>query len=398
MLRIVDDYVSTVASIAKGDVAPGAAKFEQGLANSLPVAIGFLANQVGLGDLSTKLTEIIGAIRLTVDKALDWLMDKAINVGHSILSGIKTSAAKILGFFGIRQTFQTEDGESHSIYYEQRREYPTLMVASTPRAIEDFLNFYESYNEIAESSRKGKLIKTIRDFIKSTIEPEWKKLTEAKRNGDDSTQNSIQQWLLEKNEVLSKKLRTLLSNDLEIGQIVDSYLLEGLTGTFRSMPKPKNDILTPDHQPQASIIIWAANEPYFGEKSKMAYRARGSHADGGYAINLHEIRHQAGRTYGNKGAGTKANFIKRATKQLEKTSNEKEKRAIVVDLMKQELEKDAKVMKKIVSKSNKDPIWSDIHHIDLEKKEKDKLIQTIRQNIKKGEYQLESQDLESLKQ
>ena len=45
MLVIVNDYVSTVASIARGDLQPGAEKMEQGLANAIPVAIGFLANQ-----------------------------------------------------------------------------------------------------------------------------------------------------------------------------------------------------------------------------------------------------------------------------------------------------------------------------------------------------------------
>lgn len=88
MLLIVDGYVSTIASVARGDIEPGAARLEQELSNSIPVAIGFLANQVGLGNLAEKLAEIIARIRQIVDKALDWLMDKAVNLGQSLFQSL----------------------------------------------------------------------------------------------------------------------------------------------------------------------------------------------------------------------------------------------------------------------------------------------------------------------
>ena len=59
ILKIVDDWVSTVAAIAKGAITPGAQKLESGFAGAIPVAIGFLANQVGLGDVPEKVREII---------------------------------------------------------------------------------------------------------------------------------------------------------------------------------------------------------------------------------------------------------------------------------------------------------------------------------------------------
>ena len=61
---------------------PGAVKLEAGLAAAIPVAIGFLANQVGLGDIGTKIAEIIGKVRAVVDKALDWLLDKLAGDGQ----------------------------------------------------------------------------------------------------------------------------------------------------------------------------------------------------------------------------------------------------------------------------------------------------------------------------
>ncbi|MUG97774.1 DUF4157 domain-containing protein [Scytonema sp. UIC 10036] len=88
MLMIVDDYVSTIASVARGDVEPGAVKMEQGLANSIPVAIGFLANQVGLGNLGDQIAEIITGIRELVDRALDWLINRAVSAGQALLRSL----------------------------------------------------------------------------------------------------------------------------------------------------------------------------------------------------------------------------------------------------------------------------------------------------------------------
>lgn len=88
ILQIVDDYVSTMAAVARGDIEPGAAKMEEGLTNAIPVAIGFLANQVGLGNLAEKIAEIVAGIRSYVDQALDWLLDRAVSTVQSVLRAL----------------------------------------------------------------------------------------------------------------------------------------------------------------------------------------------------------------------------------------------------------------------------------------------------------------------
>lgn len=88
MLEIVNDFVSTVASIAAGDIEPGATRMEEGLGNSIPIAIGFIANQLGLGNISERLGEIIESIRSVVDRALNWLIEQALRLGRSILSSL----------------------------------------------------------------------------------------------------------------------------------------------------------------------------------------------------------------------------------------------------------------------------------------------------------------------
>lgn len=88
ILQIVDKYVSTVAQIAAGNVQPGAEMVEAGLAAAIPVAIGFLANQVGIGDIPEKIVEIIKRLRALVDKALDWLIAQAIRLGGAALEAL----------------------------------------------------------------------------------------------------------------------------------------------------------------------------------------------------------------------------------------------------------------------------------------------------------------------
>lgn len=88
MLEIVAGYVETLAAVAAGNIAPGAQMLEQGLANAIPIAIGFLAAQVGLGNIPEKIVEIIGRLRELVDRALDWLIEQALRLGRAALDAL----------------------------------------------------------------------------------------------------------------------------------------------------------------------------------------------------------------------------------------------------------------------------------------------------------------------
>ncbi len=88
LLTIINDYVTTLAAVAAGNIQAGAQKVEKGLASAVPVAIGFLANQVGLGNVPEKLVEIIQGAREFVDQALDWLFKKAMDLGKSALAAL----------------------------------------------------------------------------------------------------------------------------------------------------------------------------------------------------------------------------------------------------------------------------------------------------------------------
>lgn len=88
LLEIIKGYVDTLVAIARGEIAPGAAMVERGLANAIPVAIGFLANQVGLGNVPEKIIEIIGRLRAVVTRAIDWLIVQALRLGAATLRAL----------------------------------------------------------------------------------------------------------------------------------------------------------------------------------------------------------------------------------------------------------------------------------------------------------------------
>lgn len=88
ILQIVKTYVDTIAAIAAGNIAPGATMLEGGLAAAIPVAIGFLASQVGLGDIPEKIVEIINGLREAIKAAVIWLIRQAMRLGQAALDAL----------------------------------------------------------------------------------------------------------------------------------------------------------------------------------------------------------------------------------------------------------------------------------------------------------------------
>jgi hypothetical protein len=69
----------------------------------------------------------------------------------------------------------------------------------------------------------------------------------------------------------------------------------------------------------------------------------------------------------------------------------------VVNLLKDELKEDVSAMKKVVKKGNTDTVWDDVNKEKGTRKEKDELINELRDRISGNENTIASQDLDSLK-
>ena len=68
---LINATFNSIAEIAAGNLKKAVAAVEDSLVKALPVAIGFLANLVGIGGLAAKIKEIIQKIRKPIDKVVD---------------------------------------------------------------------------------------------------------------------------------------------------------------------------------------------------------------------------------------------------------------------------------------------------------------------------------------
>ncbi len=136
MLEIINSFVAGVANIARGNISEAANYLENALARGIPVAIGFLANQVSLGGLGARVAEMIEGLREKVNGAIDWLIDKALAAGGALLQIGRNVVSSITGWtrrlLGIENQFEAQDGSEHKIFFQESGNDITLMINPTP--------------------------------------------------------------------------------------------------------------------------------------------------------------------------------------------------------------------------------------------------------------------------
>ena len=425
ILDLINAIIDSIALIVQGSLDGAAKMVENALAKLIPITIGFLASLLGLGNISEKAQKIIHAIQAPINKAIDWVLDKAIALSKKLgldkivkkvkggVEGAKDYAKKkveqgkekvkevakaIVNWAKSKIGFKAKDGSSHSLYAEERGGKPVMIVRSDPQPVATFLTYYESKNKNL-SIEDTKIIANARAHLTSKIEPQLTTIKKAKDANKPQTEiDGLLRTLLQYEVDLSQFLSDLLGRTESLKGVKERYLLEGQAGTYASMPKPKGDQFTADHQPQAAVLEWAAEQPYFQAQGITAMQKRANgRASLGYAINLHQYRHVDGRTYGGKGGATKNEFIKQTENQMQGKKSYADKREVVVDLLKGELNKDVAAMHKVAGKGESDAVWKDINNEKGTDEEKKELINEIKGRIVNNENVVASQDLDSLK-
>lgn len=84
IISLVNAVLDSLAAIASGALGAMASAVEGALARAVPVAISFLASLLGLGGISDLIRGAIEKIRAPVNKAMDWLIAKAVKVAKSV--------------------------------------------------------------------------------------------------------------------------------------------------------------------------------------------------------------------------------------------------------------------------------------------------------------------------
>jgi hypothetical protein len=77
IIELINAIIDSVAAIVKGNIGAAAQKVEDALAKAIPVAIGFLASLLGLGDISGAMRKIIDKAQEPINKAIDFVINLA---------------------------------------------------------------------------------------------------------------------------------------------------------------------------------------------------------------------------------------------------------------------------------------------------------------------------------
>ncbi|HEY6977193.1 MAG TPA: DUF4157 domain-containing protein [Chitinophagaceae bacterium] len=162
MLNVVNSFVNGVADIAAGNITTAANYLENTMDKAMPIVIGFLADLIGLGGVGKKVGEMIESVREMVDKALTWLVNKAVDTGFAVLDKIvsvgKAAVGAVRSFLGLEETYTNEAGETHILAIENVNGQAQVKRASgTPEHISIFLsNATTRINDPANSMSEEK--------------------------------------------------------------------------------------------------------------------------------------------------------------------------------------------------------------------------------------------------
>lgn len=396
IIQVVTGFINSIVIIAAGNVAGAAKRVESILAGLLTLAINFLTGFAGLGKVADKIMGVIKKVQTVVDKALDtainWIVGKAKTLFAKLFGMAQSAAKKLFNWGATKSAFADEDGHNHSLYVQASGGTPKLVIASSPTGAEQFLDFYVNKKGADFAKDNAAKISAVRTAIAAANVVVNQIDAGQKAGQDEAALQPLQQSLLEKNVAVTSTLGKLINSDTTIGKTRQKYLLEGVTGTYASIPKPSGDSFTADHQPQAAILQAAAEFDYFSDTGDLAKRAAGR-AQQGYAINLHHIRHTAGSTYGSKGKATKEGFLARL-KPLVKGKKRAEQRQIVVAQIKSDMLRDVAAMKGAAAPGSAN--WADIKGLSAKKEEKETLINEVSGRIMSGESQIAAQNFDSL--
>jgi len=140
MLEVVNSFVEGVAEIAAGSVESAANFLEGALGRTMPIVIGFLANQVGLSGLGRRIGEMIERVRAMVDQGLDWLIDRAVSAGTSFMNMGRNALGTVRDWWRASKRFSTPSGGEHTLYFEGQGHGRQLMMRSTPQYYQSYLN------------------------------------------------------------------------------------------------------------------------------------------------------------------------------------------------------------------------------------------------------------------
>jgi DNA/RNA non-specific endonuclease len=202
ILDMVNQTLDDITTIASGNIEAAGAKLEQVMHQGMPVVIGFLADQVGLGGIGTAIKDIITPLRAAVDKALNWLIDKLKGGIKGLIGAAKAGVAKLVEWWKQSEQFTTNDGATHSLYFSGQDEQAKLTIASNPEDYEAFIQ------KISTSGKSEEFKKAHGQALAIAQEISQK---QAERQFDEEARQKKAEFIQKKLKALAKPTKILAS-------------------------------------------------------------------------------------------------------------------------------------------------------------------------------------------
>ncbi|MFS8101116.1 hypothetical protein LFM09_28735 [Lentzea alba] len=95
IMKFVNTVIDSVADIVRGNVSGVVNKINDVLGQMVPIIIGFLASAIGLGGIGAKIRAIIEKLQKPVNKALDWVIKKGLQLAGPIIKAAKGISGKV---------------------------------------------------------------------------------------------------------------------------------------------------------------------------------------------------------------------------------------------------------------------------------------------------------------
>lgn len=141
---LVEAVFESIASIAAGNIGAAASYVERTMARTIPVILGFLARFIDLGNVGEQIQNVVRRIQAPIENAMnrvaDWIATQVRRLGGAIVGGARQAGQRIMNWLGIRKRIQLNNGEQHSLYFEQSGNQTILMVATNPITFRQFIN------------------------------------------------------------------------------------------------------------------------------------------------------------------------------------------------------------------------------------------------------------------
>ncbi|HEX7153690.1 MAG TPA: hypothetical protein VF618_19540 [Thermoanaerobaculia bacterium] len=194
IMTLVNAIIDSIAAIAKGQLASATKWVENALAKAIPVAIGFLAALLGLGDISGTIKKFIDRARAPVNKAMDWVINTAAKGVGKVVAAGKAGVKALISWWKTKVSFKA-GGEPHSLSFKGEGTGAQLLLASTPKPVEDFLDEKEA--EAKDDKDKAAAIKAVRALIKRVNGLTKTAASKEKAKEDETLQKEIEELMNE---------------------------------------------------------------------------------------------------------------------------------------------------------------------------------------------------------